>query len=185
MAKAFPLGNVSMVAFIAVFRLACPWIGLGGGTACGYVAALATLLAVEWIARRMGGAGSLVLSVRIREEDERYSSCPTSSCGVIPGGNRGDDIGTDKVLRLRRRSKTTSAITRSTVRQDGVVPLGQHLTALEPYPCPFFGTDFALLRIFPGVQAGLAVEPLLRARPSDVLEHDFVARQRLSFSSCC
>src|SRR5271157_3286262 len=82
---------------------------------------------------------------------------------------------------LRRRSKITSAITRSTVRQDGVVPLGQHPTALEPYPCPFFGTDFALLRIFPGVQAGLAVESLLRACPSDVLEDHFVARQRLSF----
>src|SRR5271157_3993256 len=82
---------------------------------------------------------------------------------------------------FRRRSKITSAITRSTVRQDGVVPLGQHPTALEPYPCPFFGTDFALLRIFPGVQAGLAVESLLRACPSDVLEDHFVARQRLSF----
>src|SRR5262245_59469693 len=82
---------------------------------------------------------------------------------------------------FRRRSKITSAITLATVRKDGVIPQGQHLPALEPYPCPVLRADFAPLRIFPGVQAGPAVEPLLRACPSDVLEHHFVTRQRLSF----
>src|SRR5512147_1334954 len=47
-------------------------------------------------------------------------------------------------VELRRRSKITSAISKATMRRDGVVPLGQHLTALEPYPCfVFVPTDNA------------------------------------------
>ncbi len=51
LSRALPAGNLGMVAFLAAFRFAGPAIGLGGGTALGYAAALATLLAIERLAR--------------------------------------------------------------------------------------------------------------------------------------
>jgi hypothetical protein len=46
MARSLPLGNLSMVAFLAAFRFGCPAIGLGWGSVCGYAAALTVLLGV-------------------------------------------------------------------------------------------------------------------------------------------
>lgn len=50
MARSLPLANLGMIAFVATFRFGCPAIGLGWGTALGYLLAAATLLAVGgWI----------------------------------------------------------------------------------------------------------------------------------------
>ena len=46
MARALPSGNLGMVAFLAAFRFASPVLGLGWGTASGYLAALAMLVLV-------------------------------------------------------------------------------------------------------------------------------------------
>ena len=46
MARALPVGNLGMLAFLACFRLACPSLGLLWGTILSYVAALATLTLV-------------------------------------------------------------------------------------------------------------------------------------------
>ena len=57
MARALPQGNLSMVAFLAVFRLGGPTLGLVAVTVLGYVAALAVLLmgGVSRRRRRFGG----------------------------------------------------------------------------------------------------------------------------------
>ena len=52
MARALPQGNLSMVAFLAVFRLGGPALGLVAVTVLGYVAALAVLLVGELSGRR-------------------------------------------------------------------------------------------------------------------------------------
>jgi hypothetical protein len=51
MARAMPPGNLITLIFLAAFRLAGDRIGLGWGAACGYTSALATLLALEGLAR--------------------------------------------------------------------------------------------------------------------------------------
>jgi hypothetical protein len=53
MARAMPPGNLITLMFLAGFRLAGHRIGLGWGTACGYAAALATLLAFEGVVRSL------------------------------------------------------------------------------------------------------------------------------------
>lgn len=58
LAKALPPGNLTMIAFIAVFRFGCPQLGLAWGTAFGYAAALATLMVVERLCRRPVSAPS-------------------------------------------------------------------------------------------------------------------------------
>jgi hypothetical protein len=50
LARALPSANLGMIAFVAAFRFGCPAVGLGWGTAFGYLLASATLLAVGgWI----------------------------------------------------------------------------------------------------------------------------------------
>jgi hypothetical protein len=49
MAQALPLGNLSMIAFIAVFCAASPRYGLIWGTAGAFAVALAVLPAVAWV----------------------------------------------------------------------------------------------------------------------------------------
>jgi hypothetical protein len=51
-ARTLPLANLSTAAFLAVFRSACPALGLGWGTFWGYVAALLNTAAIELVARR-------------------------------------------------------------------------------------------------------------------------------------
>jgi hypothetical protein len=51
-ARTLPLANLSTAAFLAVFRTACPALGLGLGTFWGYVAALLNTAAIELVARR-------------------------------------------------------------------------------------------------------------------------------------
>jgi hypothetical protein len=58
LARAMPAGNLGMVAFLAAFRFAGPALGLGAGTALGLAAALATLLAIERLARTAAVATS-------------------------------------------------------------------------------------------------------------------------------
>ncbi len=49
MARALPLGNLGMVAFLAAFRFGCPTFGLAWGTFLAYAAALAILaLVIGW-----------------------------------------------------------------------------------------------------------------------------------------
>ena len=52
MARAFPPGNLGMVAFLAAFRLAAGGVGLMGATGLGYFAALVTLATVSRLQRR-------------------------------------------------------------------------------------------------------------------------------------
>jgi hypothetical protein len=54
-AVGMPSGGLGMLAFLAVFRFGCPWLGLGWGTALGYVSAIGTLIAVDVVGRRMEG----------------------------------------------------------------------------------------------------------------------------------
>jgi hypothetical protein len=103
-ARAFPLGNLSMIVFIAAFRLACPLVGLGWATAGGYGAALATLLIVEWITRGMGRTGDPVRSDQAPRESERRLSCPSLSHGIIHSSGGDGDCYTDKVTRSDRRA---------------------------------------------------------------------------------
>jgi hypothetical protein len=56
-AQAFPTGNLSMVAFILVFRSATPHHGLVSGIICGYLASLLNLLAVQMLTERRHGGG--------------------------------------------------------------------------------------------------------------------------------
>ena len=51
-ARAFPQGQFSTLAYLLLFQLAGPSIGLGGGICLGYAAALLTLFAVEGVCRR-------------------------------------------------------------------------------------------------------------------------------------
>jgi len=51
LARAFPPGNLGMVAFLGTFRLVGPASGLAGATALGYLAAIATLAAVARFGR--------------------------------------------------------------------------------------------------------------------------------------
>jgi hypothetical protein len=51
LARAMPAGNLITVAFLATFRLAVPRVGPAWGVACGYALALATLLALDALAR--------------------------------------------------------------------------------------------------------------------------------------
>jgi hypothetical protein len=65
LAAALPAGNLGMVAFLAAFRLSCPHLGLGWGTAGGYAAALAVLLVVHRLNWWTGpGEGDRTLSDR-------------------------------------------------------------------------------------------------------------------------
>ncbi len=50
-ARAVPPANLSTAAFLAAFRIAAPTFGLAGGVACGYLASLLNLAAVEAIRR--------------------------------------------------------------------------------------------------------------------------------------
>lgn len=60
MARALPAGNLGMVAFLAVFRFACPEIGPAWAAAIGYLAALAMLGLVARIGDLgAGGVGRL------------------------------------------------------------------------------------------------------------------------------
>ena len=52
MARAFPPGNLGMVAFLGAFRIAGPGVGLVGATILGYLAAVLTLAAVSRFQRR-------------------------------------------------------------------------------------------------------------------------------------
>jgi len=69
MARALPLGNLGMVAFLAAFRFGCPRHGLGGGMALGYLAALASLaflaLADDRWARILGRFASQIEGPRL------------------------------------------------------------------------------------------------------------------------
>jgi hypothetical protein len=47
MAAAMPVGGLSMLAFLTAFRFGCPRLGLGWGAGLAYLAAVATMLAVE------------------------------------------------------------------------------------------------------------------------------------------
>jgi hypothetical protein len=62
-AQAFPRGNFCMIAFIAVFRLACPEFGLAPGTTLAYVSALAALLAIQVIETLLARADRSRLAV--------------------------------------------------------------------------------------------------------------------------
>ena len=48
LAAALPFGNLGMLAFLTAFRFGSPSLGLGWGTAVGYLAAFSALAAVEW-----------------------------------------------------------------------------------------------------------------------------------------
>jgi hypothetical protein len=50
-ALVLPAGNTSTAAFLAAFRLICPWAGLSAGITVGYVAALFMLLILEGLPR--------------------------------------------------------------------------------------------------------------------------------------
>ena len=56
-ARAFPLGNFSMVSFVAVFGWLCQPLGVTAGLGLGYVGALATLIGME-VARRWARSAS-------------------------------------------------------------------------------------------------------------------------------
>lgn len=65
MARALPSANLGMIAFVASFRFGCPAIGLGWGTALGYLLAAATLLAVGgWIGPSRSPARVRVVRLR-------------------------------------------------------------------------------------------------------------------------
>ena len=51
LARAIPPGNLGMIAFLAAFRFALPRCGLAWGAAFAYATALATLVAIEGLAR--------------------------------------------------------------------------------------------------------------------------------------
>jgi hypothetical protein len=55
LALALPPGNLGMIAFLTLFRLGCPRLGLAGATACGYLGAMAAILAVDGTLHRGGG----------------------------------------------------------------------------------------------------------------------------------
>jgi hypothetical protein len=52
MARAFPQGQFSTLAYLLLFQLAGPSIGLGGRICLSYAAAVFTLFAVEGVCRR-------------------------------------------------------------------------------------------------------------------------------------
>jgi hypothetical protein len=52
LARTLPPANLSTVVFLAAFRFGCPGLGLAWGTSWAYLAALASLAAVEFITRR-------------------------------------------------------------------------------------------------------------------------------------
>jgi hypothetical protein len=54
MARALPMGNLGMVAFLVVFRLGCPTMGLASGAACSYLASMATLGTLAVLGNRRG-----------------------------------------------------------------------------------------------------------------------------------
>jgi hypothetical protein len=59
MALEMPAGAFGMIAFLSVFRFGCPWLGLGWGTALGYVAAIGTLAAVDGLGLRSARGASV------------------------------------------------------------------------------------------------------------------------------
>src|SRR5262249_34020436 len=63
MAKALPSANLGMIAFLAVFRLGCPALGLSWGTSLGYILAAATLLVVGACWRRPVAAALEIPSI--------------------------------------------------------------------------------------------------------------------------
>jgi hypothetical protein len=71
LARALPAGNLSMISFLAVFRFGCPGLGLAWGTACGYAAALVTLIVVERLSRRPVFASSGRMRTTHREPVSR------------------------------------------------------------------------------------------------------------------
>jgi hypothetical protein len=54
MARALPMSNLGMVAFLFVFRLGCPTMGLAAGAACSYLASIVTLGTLAVLANRRG-----------------------------------------------------------------------------------------------------------------------------------
>jgi len=72
MARAFPPGNLGMVAFLAVFRFGVPGLGLGWATALGYLAAVATLAIVA----RYGLRG--IARDRARDRSRRRTADPAA-----------------------------------------------------------------------------------------------------------
>src|SRR5262249_43179481 len=60
-ARTLPLANLSTAVFLAVFRFACPAIGLGWGTLCGFAAALANTITIEIVTRRQRARTSLAI----------------------------------------------------------------------------------------------------------------------------
>lgn len=74
MAKSLPSANLGMIAFIGAFRFGCPAVGLGWGTACGYVLAALTLLVVGGLAHRPAPTpGNRVRVVRLSGKSRRRS----------------------------------------------------------------------------------------------------------------
>jgi hypothetical protein len=54
MARALPMSNLGMVAFLFVFRLGCPTMGLASGAACSYLASIVTLGTLAVLENRRG-----------------------------------------------------------------------------------------------------------------------------------
>jgi hypothetical protein len=74
LAAAVPAGNLGMVAFLAAFRLSCPSVGLGWGTAGGYATALAVLLVVHRLDWWVGpGVGEWTCADRRRDTARVWS----------------------------------------------------------------------------------------------------------------
>jgi len=64
-ARFLPLGNLSTLAFLAAFCWGCPVIGLGGGLAAGYAAAVLMLLLIESGLSRIRFRGSVAMPVSV------------------------------------------------------------------------------------------------------------------------
>ncbi|WP_435007856.1 hypothetical protein P12x_005121 [Tundrisphaera lichenicola] len=71
MARALPMANLGMVAFLLVFRLACPVIGLGLGTTYAY---LASLLALGLVLAARDHRGTIASGPHRRRDSGRPGS---------------------------------------------------------------------------------------------------------------
>ncbi len=58
MASAMPLGGLGMLAFLTVFRFACPAFGLGWGTAAGYASSIAVIFLIQRLTLHESAAAS-------------------------------------------------------------------------------------------------------------------------------
>src|SRR6266705_3153248 len=84
------------------------------------------------------------------------------------------------MLQLSTCPKLTSAERFIVMWANRVIPIGQHRPSLQADRCLFLRAYFPAYRVFVFIQTGATMEPRVRARCPNMLQHQLIAHQGFS-----